>query len=281
MRKYISVTLIIFFSAVLNSSGQTLDTAKDSSTTWQLLKYDANKTFKGITHAVTRPLHWQGDDFEKFGSIILGSVILSVSDQPSSDILRRNEKHVPMVIKEFGLHFGQPHNYLMLNAGIYGFGLLTKNEAVRKTSVLILSSAMTAGYIQIFARTAIGRARPLTEDGPYTFKPFKGGDKYFSFPSGHAVLSMTMAHAIAKQFDNTWTKIGIYTVGSIPGFTRLLNGKHWITDVAFGTVLSIVVVDSIDKFLFDSQAYTYPKKEKRISWNLSFGGNRIGITGTF
>lgn len=275
------ISLLIVCFWINFSQAQTVKKPSDSATTWQLLKYDANRTIKGITHAATRPLHWKGKDFEKLGRIVLGSVMLSAIDQPSSDFLRRQEKDVPMVIREFGFYFGQPQNYLMASAGLYGVGLLTKNEKIRRTSVLILSSAATAGYIQIFARTAFGRARPLGEDGAFTFKPFKGGDKYYSFPSGHMVLGMTMAHSVAKQFDNIWVKIGIYSVGSIPGFSRLLSGKHWLSDVAVGTALAIVVVDSVDKFLFGSNSYDVPKKDKKVTWNFRVGGSQIGVVGTF
>ena len=67
-----------------------------------------------------------------------------------------------------------------------------------------------------------------------------------------------MADSIAKQFDNTWTKIGIYSIGSIPALSRLIDGAHWLSDIVFGAALSIVVVDSIDKFLFNSNNYNYP-----------------------
>lgn len=276
-----ALLLCVFVCMSLIGSAQTLDKQQDTLNLWQLFKYDANKTFKGVSHAATRPLHWQGDDFYKLGSLVLSTAALSVIDEGSSKFFRRHENDIPIGLREFGLNFAQPHNYLMINGGLYAFGLFTKNEKVRKTSVLILSSSIFSGYLQILARTAVGRARPLAEDGAFTFKPFEGGDRYYSFPSGHTILGMTMAHSIAKQFDNIWVKIGIYTVGSIPALSRLVNGKHWITDVAFSTVLAIVVVDSIDKFLFETEAYNYPKKKKQVSWNLSFGAGKIGVTGTF
>jgi len=77
------------------------------------------------------------------------------------------------------------------------------------------------------------------------------------------------------------TKIGIYTLGSIAPISRLLDGAHWLTDITFSTALSIIVVDCIDNYLFNSNAYSYPKKEKTISWNFKFSTNQIGIVGTF
>lgn len=253
----------------------------DNSSTWQTFKYDTNASWRSIKHAVTRPLHWKGKDFTKFGGIVLGTVIISATDRETSNFFRQQDDSFPQPIQEFGFYFASPQNYLMANAGLYGFGLLTKNEQIRKTSVLIISSSITAGYLQIFARTAFGRARPFSGDNHYTFKPFAGNEDYLSFPSGHTVLGITMAHSIAKQFDNTWTKIGIYSIGSIPALTRLMDGAHWLSDVVFGAALSIVVVDSIDKFLFNSESYDYPKKQKIISWNFRFSGNQIGFVGTF
>lgn len=79
----------------------------------------------------------------------------------------------------------------------------------------------------------------------------------------------------------TWAKIDIYSIGSIPALTRLLDGAHWLSDVVFGAALSIVVVDSIDTFLFNSKSYDYQKKKKLISWNFRFSGNQIGFVGSF
>ena len=279
-------SIIIFFLLFSNYwsiivAQDKIEISKDSLNTWQTFKYDTNASWRSIKHVVTRPLHWKGKDYAKFGGMVLGTVIISATDRETSNFFRQQDDSFPQPIQEFGFYFASPQNYLMANAGLYGFGLLTKNEQIRKTSVLIISSSITAGYLQIFARTAFGRARPFSGDGPYTFKPFAGNEDYFSFPSGHTVLGITMAHSIAKQFDNTWTKIGIYSIGSIPALTRLMDGAHWLSDVAFGAALSIVVVDSIDKFLFNSESYNYPKKQKAITWNFRFSGNQIGFVGTF
>ena len=281
MRLSYVIIFIFLFCCATNVSAQQLEKPTDSSTTWNTFKYDTNASWRSIKHAVTRPLHWKGKDFTKLGSIVLGTAILSAVDRETSDFFRRQDKSFPQPIQEFGFYFASPQNYLMVNASIYGFGLFTKNEQVRKTGVLIISSSITAGYLQILARTPIGRARPFSGEDPYTFKPFAGEQNYFSFPSGHTVLGVTMAHSIAKQFNNTWVKIGIYSIGSIPALSRLIDGAHWLSDVAFGAALSIVVVDSIDKFLFNSKTYDYPKKDKLVSWNLKFSGSQIGVVGTF
>jgi membrane-associated phospholipid phosphatase len=265
------------------SYGQSLESKKDKDTTsiWQLMKHDATYTAKGVGYSLSRPIYWKAKDFTKMGTLIAGTALLSLADDPVRDFASNGREHVPEILRDFGWYFGSPQNYFMANAGLYGFGLLTKNEQVRKTSVLIITSSITSGLIQSFTKTAIGRARPGTELGNHSFSPFSKEGRFHSFPSGHTILSVTMAHSIAKQFDNIWIKTGIYAIGAIPPMSRLIDDAHWITDIAFSTALSIIIVDGVDKFLFNEDAYNYPKRPKTISWNITFGSNTIGVVGQF
>ncbi|MEH6537270.1 MAG: phosphatase PAP2 family protein [Psychroserpens sp.] len=280
-RVIILILFLVFASKPVVA--QSLDTTpkKDTSSIWQLAKHDFRYTIKGVGHSLTRPLHWKGNDFAKLGILFASTAALSLADNPVRDFAQNNRADFPKAIRDFGWYFGSPQNYFMANAGLYSFGLLTKNEKVRKTSILIISSSITTGLIQSITKTAIGRARPGSDLDHLDFSPFSSEARYHSFPSGHTVLSVTMAHAIAKQFDNIWVKVGIYTVGAIPPISRLIDDAHWITDVAFSAVVSIVVVDCIDNYLNAKEAYDYPKKKKQISWNLRFGANQIGLVGTF
>ena len=270
------------FCLTSSLGAQTLDkNPKDSLSIWSLMKHDAKYTVKGVAHSLTRPVQWKGKDFAKFGILVAGTAAMSLADEPIRDWAQQNQGSYPKVLRDFGWYFGSPQNYFAANAGLYAFGLITKNEKVRKTSVLIISSSITTGLLQSFTKAAVGRARPGSGFDSYSFNPFSGEATYRSFPSGHTILSVTMAHSIAKQFENTWVKIGIYTLGALPPISRIIDDAHWITDIAFSTALSIIVVDCIDNYLFKEKAYDYPTKKKLISWNLRLGGNQIGVVGTF
>lgn len=247
----------------------------------KLLKHDFEYTIKSVGHSFTRPLHWKGRDFGKLGALLVSTLALSTLDNETNHFFNKNSEGFPKPIRDFGWYFGSPQNYFMANAGLYGFGLFTKNEKVRKTSVLIISSSITSGFIQTMLKNGVGRARPNSGFGNLDFDPFSSKPSHHSFPSGHTVLSITMSHAIAKQFDSTWVKIGIYGIGAIPPISRLVDGAHWLTDIAFSTALSIIVVDCIDKFLFNSKAYDFSKKPKSVSWNLRLSNNQIGVIGIF
>ena len=253
--------IIIFLTSFFaqDTFAQTLDAKIDFSKPkperiWEMVKYDTQYTFKSVSHAFTRPLYWKKNDFTKLGALFGGTALLTFADEPLREFAQNNRDDFPKVIRDFGWYFGSPQNYFIANAGLYSFGLLTKNENLRRVSVLIISSSLTSGFIQSLSKGLFGRARPGTEEGHLSFRPFSNDPGYRSFPSGHTVLAVTMAHSIAKQFKNPWVKVGIYTIGAIPPISRIIDDAHWFSDVAFSTVLSIFVVDAIDKFLFGTNA---------------------------
>jgi membrane-associated phospholipid phosphatase len=91
------------------------------------------------------------------------------------------------------------------------------------------------------------------------------------------MLAFTNAYAISKQFSNPWIKAGIYTVGMIPGMVRVIDDFHWISDVAFSTVVSIFIVESIDKYLDKRYNEKYNDQRSKMDFSLNFGLNRVGF----
>jgi membrane-associated phospholipid phosphatase len=247
-------------------------------TTWEAFKKDGNTIFGGVKYAFTQPLKWKKDDWLTFGGIAAGTTLLYLYDEQTSDYFINQSAGAPQMLKEIGWYYGSPQNFFMISAGVYGYGLFAKNEKFRHTGVLIISSAIATGLIQSITKNAFGRARPSEEVGSRVYKPFSKEGAYHSFPSGHAILSFTASHAIAKQFENIWVKGGIYAFGLITPVSRLWKGAHWLTDVTFGMVLGVVVVDGIDNFLANKKS---EKKEKNISWNVKVGTSTIGLVGTF
>ncbi|MFC4721691.1 phosphatase PAP2 family protein [Geojedonia litorea] len=276
MKKYVTGLLLLITSSVF---AQELDSSNTNKRIWNYLKYDFNFTLKSVGNAFTQPLRWQNDDLLTAGGIIAGTSLLYLADNEAQDFFLRHEQDIPDAIKDFGWYFGSPQNFFIISSGVYGMGLITDNQNLRRTGVLIISSAVASGIMQSVSKTVVGRSRPKTGSHD-EFNFFSKEPGFHSFPSGHAVLSFTMAHAIAKQFDNFWVKAGIYTVGAIPPVSRLWANAHWVSDVGLGMVLGIVVVDGIDNFMKKKVYYDHAKP-KTVNWNLSFRHNTIGIVGTF
>lgn len=271
--------LIILIFSLQFTVSQDLNVTKDR-TLWNDFTYDMGNVFGGIGHAYSRPFHWQGNDWANFGYMVAGTGLLFTIDDEVDEWANGFRDDVPQFIKDYGNSYGNPDNNYMLTGAVYLTGLFAKDEKLRRTGVLLISSATASGFFQQVAKRLVGRARPKSGESSFTFDPSFGFNRIFnydSFPSGHAMLAFTNAYVIAKQFKNPWIKAGIYTVGSIPGFVRVIDRFHWISDVAFSTVLSIFIVESIDRYLDKKYAEKYNDNTKAVSWNLTFAPNRIGV----
>ncbi len=278
----------IFFTLVIALSFHLANAQNDKQfqqkTLWNDFTYDMSNVFGGIGHAYSRPFHWQGDDWANFGYMAAGTALLFTIDDEVDDWADGFRDDVPSFIKDYGNNYGNPANNYMLTSGVYLTGLFTRNEKLRRTGVLLIASATAGGFLQQVSKRIVGRARPKSGETSFTFDPSFGFNRIFnydSFPSGHAMLAFSNAYAIAKQFKNPWVKAGIYAVGSIPGLVRVVDRFHWISDVAFSTVLSIFIVESIDRYLDKKYEQKYNDQSKKLSWNLSFAPNRLGLTVNF
>lgn len=246
-----------------------------------LLKIDGANAVGSVLHAYAGPARWKKNDWLAAGGIALGTFGLFLLDERlQPHFSRRNEK-VPDLIQDVGFYFGKPQYNYGLTAAIYTVGWLTKNEKVRETGVLLIASATTAGLIQTVSKTAIGRARPSTGVGNSDFDFFNGTPDYHSFPSGHAILAFTTAHALAKQTQSPWLKAGIYTLGSITPISRLWTDAHWLSDIGLSLAISVVAVDSVYNYLKKSGDYGTRQERGGIQWRVSGGLNGLGLVGQF
>ncbi|MEA1786163.1 phosphatase PAP2 family protein [Arenibacter sp. GZD96] len=282
MQKFVILLFTLLFVSISFAQNSPNDSKDSTDTiTWNTLQYDIVNILGGIGHAYTRPLHWEGDNWLSFGAVVAGTGIAFVFDDNLRAYFDNQEAHVPDFLQGFGTYYGSPQNNYALTGAVYFTGFLTKNEKLRRTGVLLISSASAAGFLQQVSKSVVGRARPRSGLEKDHFRPFTNDKDFHSFPSGHAVMAFSNAYAIAKQFTNPWVKAGIYGVGIIPGVSRLWRGAHWFSDFALSTVLSIFTVESIDAYLDGKYKAKYNPNTKTISWNFQVVPGKIGLVMSF
>jgi hypothetical protein len=120
----------------------------------------------------------------------------------------------------------------------------------------------------------------------YTVKRIRpDGSRHNSFPSGHTATAFMTATMLHKEYGwrSPWFSIGGYTAAAVTGVSRILNNKHWMTDVASGAAIGIgsvhlgyFITDKIfgEKGLassFAEPSFYYDPKQKHYVAELLFG----------
>lgn len=96
---------------------------------------------------------------------------------------------------------------------------------------MLVADACSAGIMAIAVngiKYTVGRLRP-------------DGSRYNSFPSGHTATAFLTATLLHKEYGHLspWYSIGGYTAAAITGVSRILNNRHWLSDVMTGAAIGI------------------------------------------
>jgi membrane-associated phospholipid phosphatase len=67
-----------------------------------------------------------------------------------------------------------------------------------------------------------------------------------SFPSGHTAVAFTGAHILFREYYDVspWIGIAGYAAGTATGLMRILNRRHWLSDVVAGAGTGIVCAEA-------------------------------------
>ena len=95
----------------------------------------------------------------------------------------------------------------------------------------ILSQTITQGI-----KVAVRRERPIKDDGTRA-----GG---YAFPSGHASGTFAAATVLQQHLGWKWA-VPTYTIASYVAMSRLVDDRHWASDVVAGATLGIIVGRSV------------------------------------
>ena len=113
---------------------------------------------------------------------------------------------------------------------VYGLnlaGVKGKNDFANRTVLLVKAELMVAALT--FSLKKITTV-PRPDTGQRT-----------SFPSGHTAQAFAAATFMAKEYGhrNVWYSIGAYTMATAVGTMRVLNNRHWLSDVLVGAGIGI------------------------------------------
>lgn len=88
-----------------------------------------------------------------------------------------------------------------------------------------------------------------------------------SYPSGHtaqAFMAATFMHEELKH-KSAWYSIGAFSVATMVGSYRMLNNRHWISDVLAGAAIGILST----KMAYLTHQYKWGKKDTGVSFRFT------------
>ena len=112
----------------------------------------------------------------------------------------------------------------------------------RKTGfTMLLAIGVGALFTNVIIKNAVARPRPYTVNEFQDFWAFVGShtESEYSFPSGHATVTMTSMMALFLTTNKKWSWLG-FVFALMVGFTRVYLVVHYCTDVLAGLIVGSV-----------------------------------------
>jgi hypothetical protein len=147
-------------------------------------------------------------------------------------------------------------------------GIKSKNHWFDQTKNLFISN-LASSTITFFLKKTTGKLRP-------------NGRGTQSFPSGHTTFAFTNATVLYNEFKDTSPILAYsgYAFASTTGAFRMLNNKHWVSDVLVGAGIGILVTKLV--YHFEPLKNWNPFKDKKgISFVPIIDRNQYGLYAQF
>lgn len=231
------------------------------------------------------PLDIRGRGWLTGATLAAATVGISFLDKPiqewAAGLRRRNDpslEHVSRTVSDIGGVY-QVGTF----AGIAAYGFIFKNPKLRTTTALATQSYITSTFWSTLFKTLSGRLRPKdiiansNENvsrfhGPFYSIPYGSNS---AFPSGHTTLAFAAARVYAMEYKNV-PAIPILSFGmaSLIGFSRIIQNKHWATDVFAGALLGLAcgtqVVNNYHRYARLIRTGKVKKKKGDLSLNIQY-----------
>ena len=128
--------------------------------------------------------------------------------------------------------------YLLLlpSLGVYGLNLagVKGKHSFLDRSIILLSSVTLASVTTGIVKSSTDVLRP-------------DGSNYRSFPSSHTALAFVSATFLHEEYKDRsiWYGIAGYSIATASGVLRMMNNKHWMSDVLVGAGIGILTTKAM------------------------------------
>jgi membrane-associated phospholipid phosphatase len=212
-----------------------------------VISRDVIRFADAMGYTYTAPVRWDGKDWLKVGGVVLGTVALTLADDPVRSFATSGKSRFMDGVSTVGYHYGKPYTGFALTSGLYLTGIIFKSEWAKETGLILGTSLFSAGLMESVLKPLVGRARPFENAGNYDITFLNKEAAYHSFPSGHASMAFTISMVMARRVPSVPIKIFFYSLATATAANRIYSDQHWVSDVAFGAVIAWFCSDVIIK----------------------------------
>jgi hypothetical protein len=152
--------------------------------------------------------------------------------------LRRFDKYVEKKVDEYIQRRYSVDDYLQYAPAVVAFGLdfmqgVDSRHNLRDRMLLFATSYVITGAVVNSMKGTIS-----------VWRPDRSADN--AFPSGHTAVAFTGAHLLYKEYKDLspWIGVGGYAAATATGVLRVVNRRHWVSDVVMGAGIGILSVEA-------------------------------------
>lgn len=124
-----------------------------------------------------------------------------------------------------------PYLPILAMVGLRVSGVRSRSNWQQMLVSTLVSFALM-GIVVLSMKSLAGVLRPDSSD-------------LLSFPSGHTATAFTATGLLCKEYGykSRWIASIIYLPAIITGLSRMLNNRHWLSDVLAGATIGIMMVE--------------------------------------
>lgn len=143
--------------------------------------------------------------------------------------------------RALGRNYGRLSIISALSAGTILGGEIAGSETTARIGLRSVESLLLNAALTTVTKIGFGRSRPYTDAPRGHYEPFSYGRDEWSFPSGHTSNTFAVATTLVLELGDEapWLPFLVYPLAGWTGVTRILDEKHYFTDVVAGAALGI------------------------------------------
>jgi membrane-associated phospholipid phosphatase len=121
-------------------------------------------------------------------------------------------------------------------ATTYLVGRSRDSTRLRHIGMDLIEATILSESLTQLIKVAVRRERPVQDDGTRA--------SGYAFPSGHAAATFAAATVLQQHLGWKWA-VPTYAIGSYVAMSRLVDDRHWASDVVAGAAEGIIVGRSV------------------------------------